>query len=69
MKTLKNFTVWALNYYQEQIKVMICLLPFCILTLMLLPKPARAGECACYTFPPFQEASCFDVETQKECNL
>ena len=65
----KNLSKTFFNYYQEQLKIIICLLPFCLLVLVLLPKPANAGECACYTFPPFEEVNCFDTETRKECEL
>ena len=45
MNTTKNLLKAFFNYYQEQFKIIICLLPFCILMLVLLPKPAKAQDC------------------------
>ena len=62
-----------LNYYADIKELLVAMLVFFALALtlwaLLFPSNANAGECACYTFPPFEEANCFDTETRKECEL
>jgi hypothetical protein len=74
----KNLLKAFLNYYQEQLKIIICLLPFCLLLLVLLPKPANAymyngkyeiidaDECQCLPTSLYH-SSCYIVGTQNEC--